>query len=141
MCIRDRPLDECFDRLDEHRDADEFVYECRREKDGGFLLHLTLHLSLIHVSVDLRAEIIHHLFFPACGQPRGHDVLKGKAGAAALQRVAIADVYKRQQRELDSAKQKAGYHYHSDTLPLLVYRSESVSYTHLDVYKRQCRNS
>ena len=39
----DLPLDECFDRLDEHRDADEFVYECRREKDGGFLLHLTLH--------------------------------------------------------------------------------------------------
>ena len=28
------------------------------------------------------------------------------------------------QSELDSAKQKAGYHYHSDTLPLLVYRSE-----------------
>ena len=23
----DLPLDECFDRLDEHRDADEFVYE------------------------------------------------------------------------------------------------------------------
>ncbi len=23
--------------------ADEFVYECRRERDGGFLLHLTLH--------------------------------------------------------------------------------------------------
>ena len=55
------PLDECFDRLDEHRDADEFVYECRRAKDGGFLLHLTLHqptpqpldtlytLSLIHI--------------------------------------------------------------------------------------------
>ena len=41
----DLPLDECFDRLDEHRDADEFVYECRREKDGGFLLHLTLHQS------------------------------------------------------------------------------------------------
>ena len=39
----DLPLDECFDRLDEHRDADVFVYECRREKDGGFLLHLTLH--------------------------------------------------------------------------------------------------
>ena len=39
----DLALDECFDRLDEHRDADEFVYECRREKDGGFLLHLTLH--------------------------------------------------------------------------------------------------
>ena len=33
----DLPLDECFDRLD------ELVYECRREKDGGFLLHLTLH--------------------------------------------------------------------------------------------------
>ena len=25
------------------RDTDEFLYECRREKDGGFLLHLTLH--------------------------------------------------------------------------------------------------
>ena len=36
-------LDECFDRLDEHPDTDEFLYECRREKDGGFLLHLTLH--------------------------------------------------------------------------------------------------
>ena len=30
-------------RLDEHPDTDEFLYECRREKDGGFLLHLTLH--------------------------------------------------------------------------------------------------
>ena len=39
----DLPLDDCFDRLDEHKDTDEFVYECRREKDGGFLLHLTLH--------------------------------------------------------------------------------------------------
>ena len=36
-------LDDCFDRLDEHKDTDEFVYECRRENDGGFLLHLTLH--------------------------------------------------------------------------------------------------
>ena len=39
----DLPLDECFDRLDEHPDTDEFLYECHREKDGGFLLHLTLH--------------------------------------------------------------------------------------------------
>ena len=39
----DLPLDECFDRLDKHRDTDEFAYECRRENDGGFLLHLTLH--------------------------------------------------------------------------------------------------
>ena len=39
----DLPLDDCFDRLDEHSDADEFAYECRRENDGGFLLHLTLH--------------------------------------------------------------------------------------------------
>ena len=39
----DLPLDECFDRLDVHEDTDEFVYECRRENDGGFLLHLTLH--------------------------------------------------------------------------------------------------
>jgi len=39
----DLPLDDCFDRLDEHKGTDEFVYECRRENDGGFLLHLTLH--------------------------------------------------------------------------------------------------
>lgn len=32
----DLPLDECFDRLDEHRDADEFVYECRRERTAAF---------------------------------------------------------------------------------------------------------
>ena len=39
----DLALDECFDRLDEHNDSDVFVYDCRRERDGGFLLHLTLH--------------------------------------------------------------------------------------------------
>ena len=36
-------LDECFDRLDTHSDTDLFTYECRRENDGGFMLHLTLH--------------------------------------------------------------------------------------------------
>ena len=39
----DLPLDDCFDRLDEHSPDDVFAYECRRENDGGFLLHLTLH--------------------------------------------------------------------------------------------------
>lgn len=39
----DLPLDDCFDRLDDHREQDVFAYECQREKDGGFLLHLTLH--------------------------------------------------------------------------------------------------
>ena len=39
----DLPLDDCFDRLDQHSPDDEFAYECRRENDGGFLLHLTLH--------------------------------------------------------------------------------------------------
>ena len=39
----DLALDECFDRLDQHSDTDEFAYECRRENDGGFMLHLTLH--------------------------------------------------------------------------------------------------
>ena len=39
----DLALDECFDRLDRHSDTDEFAYECRREDDGGFMLHLTLH--------------------------------------------------------------------------------------------------
>lgn len=39
----DLPLDDCFDRLDQHSPDDVFAYECRRENDGGFLLHLTLH--------------------------------------------------------------------------------------------------
>ena len=39
----DLPLVDCFDRLDQHSPEDVFAYECRREKDGGFLLHLTLH--------------------------------------------------------------------------------------------------
>ena len=39
----DLPLDECFDRLDQHSKDDVFAYECRRENDGGFTLHLTLH--------------------------------------------------------------------------------------------------
>lgn len=39
----DLPLDDCFDRLDQHSAQDEFAYECQREKDGSFLLHLTLH--------------------------------------------------------------------------------------------------
>ncbi len=37
------PLDECFDRLDAHAESDIFDYECRRERDGGFSLHLTAH--------------------------------------------------------------------------------------------------
>ena len=39
----DLALDQCFDRLDQHDPEDVFVYECRRERDGGFLLHFTLH--------------------------------------------------------------------------------------------------
>ena len=31
----DLPLDDCFDRLDEHKDTDEFVYECRRAGLSG----------------------------------------------------------------------------------------------------------
>ena len=31
----DLPLDDCFDRLDQHSPDDEFAYECRRENDGG----------------------------------------------------------------------------------------------------------
>ena len=38
----DLPLDDCFDRMDQHSPDDEFAYECRRENDGGFLIHLTL---------------------------------------------------------------------------------------------------
>lgn len=39
----DLALDECFDRLDQHSEQDVFAYTCRRQTDGGFLLHLTLH--------------------------------------------------------------------------------------------------
>ena len=39
----DLPLDDCFDRLDQHSPDDVFAYECRRENDGGFTLRLTLH--------------------------------------------------------------------------------------------------
>ena len=39
----DLPLDDCFDRLDQHSPDDDIAYECRRENDGGFTLHLTLH--------------------------------------------------------------------------------------------------
>lgn len=37
------PIDECIDRLDAHSEDDIFAYECRREADGGFMLHFTLH--------------------------------------------------------------------------------------------------
>ena len=39
----DLPLDDCFDRLEERSPADEFAYECTRERDGGFLIRFTLH--------------------------------------------------------------------------------------------------
>lgn len=39
----DLPLDDCFDRLDEHSPEDVFAYECSRQSDGSFLLHLILH--------------------------------------------------------------------------------------------------
>lgn len=39
----DLPLDDCFDRLDQHSPDDVFAYEYCRENDGGFTLRLTLH--------------------------------------------------------------------------------------------------
>ena len=39
----DLALDECMDRLEQHDPADEFAYTLRRETDGGWTLHLTLH--------------------------------------------------------------------------------------------------
>lgn len=39
----DLPIDDCIDRLDAPLPTDEFAYACRREADGGFVLHLTLH--------------------------------------------------------------------------------------------------
>ena len=42
------------------------------------------------------------------------------------------------QSELDSAKQKAGYHYHSDTLPLLVTVPSSPS-AEPPIYKKRTR--
>lgn len=39
----DLPIDLCMDRLNQPDPADEFVYTIRRETDGGWTLHLTLH--------------------------------------------------------------------------------------------------
>ena len=39
----DLAIDDCFDRLDVHSPDDVFAYESRREADGGFMLHLTMH--------------------------------------------------------------------------------------------------
>lgn len=36
-------IDECIDRLDEHPETDIFQYDCVRDRDGSFTLHLTLH--------------------------------------------------------------------------------------------------
>lgn len=83
----DLPLDECFDRLDEHRDADEFVYECRREKDGGFLLHLTLHLRL----TDLQDQVLWEGQVDTGLSPAwDSDEQLHKASNALLQQVPIA---------------------------------------------------
>ena len=37
------PLDDCFDRLRTHEEADLFAYTCERQPDGAFVLHFTLH--------------------------------------------------------------------------------------------------
>lgn len=37
------PIDECLDRLDTASDDDLFRYTCQRDRDGTFMLHLTLH--------------------------------------------------------------------------------------------------
>ncbi len=39
----DLALDECMDRLNCPEETDEFVYTIRRETDGGWTLHLTMH--------------------------------------------------------------------------------------------------
>lgn len=36
-------FDECLDALAERTGQDEFEYDCARQPDGSFLLHLTLH--------------------------------------------------------------------------------------------------
>lgn len=66
----DLPLDECFDRLDDHREEDLFAYTCRREADGGFLLHLTLHQptqqpldTLYSLRLDPGRQTVVTLFF------------------------------------------------------------------------------
>lgn len=39
----DLAFDECLDALRSPTPEDEFVYTCQRDRDGSFLLHLTLH--------------------------------------------------------------------------------------------------
>ena len=55
-------LDECFDRLDTCSDTDLFAYECRRENDGSFLLHLTLH-TLYTLRLDPGRQTVVTLIF------------------------------------------------------------------------------
>lgn len=64
------PLDECFDRLEQHSPEDVFAYECRRENDGGFMLHFTLHQptrqpldTLYTLRLDPGRETVATLFF------------------------------------------------------------------------------
>lgn len=64
------PLDECFDRLEQHSPQDVFAYECRRENDGGFMLHFTLHQptrqpldTLYTLRLDPGRETVATLFF------------------------------------------------------------------------------
>ena len=66
----DLPLDDCFDRLDQHSPDDVFAYECRRENDGGFMLHFTLHQptrqpldTLYTLRLDPGRETVATLFF------------------------------------------------------------------------------
>ena len=63
----DLALAECFDRLDEHNDSDVFVYDCRRERDGGFLLHLSRFnpvsfLATAHVEVIRSTPVVVQVF-------------------------------------------------------------------------------
>ena len=75
-------LDECFDRLDTRSDTDLFAYECRRENDGSFLLHLTRSGG--------RGPAAGHFVHPAAGpRPPDRGDFDLYPGGLWLQRAAV----------------------------------------------------
>ena len=100
--------------MKEHPDIVKF---CRfpayvRTRSAGILRGLTPW----HTDFGTKSSVLH--------LARGVHALPVRTYTAIAPNASYRVTTKFAQSELDSAKQKAGYHYHSDTLPLLVYRSE-----------------
>ena len=100
--------------MKEHPDIVKFCHFSAyvRTRSAGILRGLTPW----HTDFGTKSSVLH--------LARGVHALPVRTYAAIAPNASYRVTTKFAQSELDSAKQKAGYHYHSDTLPLLVYRSE-----------------